>query len=246
MSKNRRIGIIPSITKQKEMVYFVFNILCLIPLATGMYENVKYRNLYGQELQNCSHDGMALTGYVSTGQCADENDKSGRHHVCIDIGSTDEGRFCNITEQIPNCAQELPCSDDLKSLCPIQNWCISQWDFLSYIEERGGCEMIEDIVCDAINIDAYEAYKRIMASKVIKKESKVKTQNAIDCLEFRCGYSEAMRSIEESLNFPHVAKNERLTIVSLIISAGLIILAAYRYLRQSKDKMDAIIDIIDF
>ena len=54
-----------------------------------------YRNVKGEVLQKCSGTGMALTGFTRNGQCIDENDDQGSHHVCIDMSSTTGGNFCD-------------------------------------------------------------------------------------------------------------------------------------------------------
>lgn len=54
----------------------------------------------------------------------------------------------------------MPCNEGGGSSCPIQNWCVCQWAFASYLEKAGGCDAIQDIQCDAINMKAVEAYKK--------------------------------------------------------------------------------------
>ena len=90
-----------------------------------------YLNVYGDTLQPCSYDGMALTGYTRSGYCVDQNDDSGSHHVCIDLSSlgggngngngNDDGQnnnnnnnqnqnFCDVTGQSDWCSSEdFPC-----------------------------------------------------------------------------------------------------------------------------------------
>ena len=51
-----------------------------------------------------------------------------------------------------------------------------QWAFASYIEKAGGCDAIQDIQCDAINMQALTAY-----------ESNSGTYGeALACLKERC------------------------------------------------------------
>ena len=43
-------------------------------------------------------------------------------------------------------------------MCPVSNWCVCQWAFEGYIAKAGGCDAIQDIMCDAVNIVALKAY----------------------------------------------------------------------------------------
>lgn len=67
--------------------------------ATG--GDVTYLNVYGEALQSCSSDGMALTGYTRSGSCVETQDDSGSHHICIDLsslgGNDGGGNFCDVT-----------------------------------------------------------------------------------------------------------------------------------------------------
>jgi len=47
-------------------------------------------NILGGELQPCSHNGMALTGFTRTGFCEDYDEDTGSHNICIDIPSSKE------------------------------------------------------------------------------------------------------------------------------------------------------------
>ena len=60
--------------------------------------------------------------------------------------------------------------------CDIENWCVCQWAFASYIQKAGGCDAIQDIQCDAINIQALRAYER----------DTQKYGQALACLYERC------------------------------------------------------------
>lgn len=144
--------------------------------------NNSYLNVYGNPLQSCSSNGMALTGYTRSGSCVDQNDDAGSHHICLDLSSTTGGNFCSVTGQSDWCSSEMPCHQDSSSYCGVQHWCVCQWAFASYIEKAGGCSAIQDMVCEAINIQAVYAYQR-QASKM----SNSKYQNALDCLIERCG-----------------------------------------------------------
>jgi len=73
----------------------------------------------------------------------------------------------------------LPCHDK-SGLCQVQNWCVCQWAFASYIEFAGGCDHIQSIKCDAVNTQAIVAYRR---------ESE-KYREALECIERKCGLSD--------------------------------------------------------
>jgi uncharacterized protein (DUF2237 family) len=138
----------------------------------------EYKNVYGDSLSSCSSDGMALTGYTRTGNCVDQNDDTGSHHICIDMTSTTGGDFCEVTGQSDWCSSKMPCQENLNDYCQIQHWCVCQWAFASYIENAGGCDAIQDVVCDAINMQAIVAYQQQSSSQ--------KHRNALNCLVQRC------------------------------------------------------------
>merc|ERR1712232_845574 len=69
--------------------------------------------------------------------------------------------------------------------CPVQNWCVCQWAFASYIHNAGGCDSIQDVVCDAINKNAVEAYQR-------HAYSSYKYSAALQCLVDKCGINISM------------------------------------------------------
>lgn len=140
--------------------------------------NYKYKNVYGNTLQSCSQEGMALTGWTRSGQCVDFNDDTGSHHICIDMSSTTGGNFCAVTGQSDWCSSEMPCHQDKNSDCAVQQWCVCQWAFASYIKNAGGCDQIQDIVCEATNIEALQAYRYTSGY-----------EEALECLEERCGLS---------------------------------------------------------
>ena len=72
----------------------------------------------------------------------------------------------------------MPCHEDSsESSCAIENWCVCQWAFASYIGKAGGCDAIQDIQCDAINMQALVAYK----------SNPDKYGQALSCLSERCG-----------------------------------------------------------
>jgi uncharacterized protein (DUF2237 family) len=145
------------------------------------------KNVYGDDLQPCSSDGMAMTGYTRTGYCIDntnedddneDGDDQGSHHICIDLSSTTGGNFCDVTGQSDWCTSEMACAEDADASCPIQNWCVCQWAFASYIAKAGGCDQIQDVVCDSINMEALVAYQQQQGSKYT---------SALECVVDRCG-----------------------------------------------------------
>jgi uncharacterized protein (DUF2237 family) len=144
-----------------------------------VHAETSYRNVYGDQLQPCSSDGMALTGYTRTGYCVDRNDDEGSHHICIDLASADGGNFCTVTGQSDWCSSSsMPCNGNSDETCSIENWCVCQWAFASYLHNAGGCDMIQDIVCESINLEAVLAYQRTSGSKY---------ETALNCLVSRCG-----------------------------------------------------------
>ena len=56
----------------------------------------------------------------------------------------------------------------------------SQWAFASYIENAGGCDKIQNIVCEATNKVALTAYRE-------HAHESERIANALSCLEKRCG-----------------------------------------------------------
>jgi len=146
-------------------------------------------NVYGDALQPCSSDGMALTGYTRSGYCVDRSNDSGSHHICIDLSSLDGGgsnqNFCDVTGQSDWCsAEDMPCHEDPDtSGCSVINWCVCQWAFASYIQGSGGCDNIQTVVCDSINQQALLAYQKTAS----KWNADPKYQDALDCLMDRCG-----------------------------------------------------------
>eukprot|EP00529_Nitzschia_sp_RCC80_P026738 CAMPEP_0113475432 /NCGR_PEP_ID=MMETSP0014_2-20120614/19117_1 /TAXON_ID=2857 /ORGANISM="Nitzschia sp." /LENGTH=277 /DNA_ID=CAMNT_0000368351 /DNA_START=107 /DNA_END=940 /DNA_ORIENTATION=+ /assembly_acc=CAM_ASM_000159 len=168
-----------------------------------------YLNVYGQPLRSCSSNGMALTGYTRTGYCVDRNDDEGSHHICIDLSSTvdddnnggggggdssNTGNFCDVTGQYDWCSsQDMECdtindgggngggggSGNGGGGCAIQNWCVCQWAFASYLDKAGGCDSIQTIVCESINLEAVLAYQ--------EQSSYEKYNTALQCIVDRCG-----------------------------------------------------------
>eukprot|EP00756_Hemistasia_phaeocysticola_P005182 Hpha_TRINITY_DN13209_c0_g2::TRINITY_DN13209_c0_g2_i1::g.154780::m.154780 len=149
---------------------------CLVGYAAALQG---YKNVLGGELQPCSQPGMALTGFTRNGHCIDRDDDRGSHHICIDLSSTDGGNFCSVTGQSNWCSSEMPCVSG-GGRCPVQQWCVCQWAFASYLQRAGGCDKIQDIVCEAVNEEALKAYQR----------SPDHTE-ALNCLKSRCNLNAA-------------------------------------------------------
>lgn len=55
------------------MLIFLQGLMYLLRLGAG----AEYQNIMGGELQSCSHNGMALTGFTRTGYCVDQVDDEG-------------------------------------------------------------------------------------------------------------------------------------------------------------------------
>merc|ERR1719409_1062729 len=140
-----------------------------------------YTNVLGTPLKKCSGAGMALTGFTRTGECVDQNDDAGSHHICIDMASNTGGNFCTVTGQPNWCGSKMGC-DGSAGKCPVKNWCVCQWAFASYIQRAGGCDKIQKIVCSATNMVALTAYRAKAAS-----DAHIKA--ALQCLESKCGIS---------------------------------------------------------
>ena len=92
--------------------------------------SAEYLNINGGELQPCSSDGSALTGYTRTGYCVDQNDDAGSHHICISLGSiaSNGQNFCEVTGQSDWCSgTDMACHhDSSQETCAIENWCVCQ------------------------------------------------------------------------------------------------------------------------
>mmetsp|Transcript_24713 Transcript_24713/g.44396 ORF Transcript_24713/g.44396 Transcript_24713/m.44396 type:complete len:164 (+) Transcript_24713:31-522(+) len=157
-------------------------IQALLFLIRNGRSTATYQNVNSETLQQCSQDGTALTGYTRTGYCVDKNDDAGSHHICINLGSISSSgqNFCEVTGQSDWCSStDMSCHEDQSESCAIENWCVCQWAFASYIEKAGGCDAIQDIQCDAINMQAMEAYKN----------DDTNYGEALACLSERCGVS---------------------------------------------------------
>ena len=138
-----------------------------------------YMNVTGGALQRCSGPGMALTGFTRDGHCIDRNDEAGSHHVCIDMASLagSGGNFCQITGQPDWCSSQMMC-DGTPGSCPVQHWCVCEWAFTSYLERAGGCDKIQNIICEATNLVALTHYR--------EQATNPRVLAALECLEKRC------------------------------------------------------------
>ena len=58
------------------MSMFLFLLQSALYLLRGT-DATNYQNVYGEKLQSCSYDGMALTGFTRNGYCVDEIDDQG-------------------------------------------------------------------------------------------------------------------------------------------------------------------------
>merc|ERR1712224_868069 len=134
----------------------------------------------------------ALTGYTRNGNCVERTDDKGSHHICIDLSSTSSNEngynFCEVTGQSNWCAYDnMACHEDSSQLgCPVTNWCVCQWAFSSYVLAEG-CDQIQTIVCDAINLEAVLAYQKIAAQPNWGYGGESKYQLALECIVDRCG-----------------------------------------------------------
>merc|ERR1711865_652153 len=146
-----------------------------------------YLNVHGGPLETCSSPGMALTGYTRGGNCVAHNDDAGSHHVCIDLSSNTGGNFCTVTGQPDWCSSTMGCHGGGR--CQIKHWCVCEWAFARYLEKAGGCDKIQNIVCEATNMVAKTHYRK----QAVNDPS---INAALECLEQRCtagGQTDARR-----------------------------------------------------
>ena len=213
----------------------ILSALVLVALPAG--NAADYKNIFGSQLSSCSSDGTALTGYTRNGYCVDQNDDEGSHHICIDMASTTGGDFCSVTGQSNWCSSEMPCHEDQSLNCQIQNWCVCQWAFASYIESAGGCDAIQDVVCDAINAQALIAYKQ-------QASGSQKYQDALDCLMQKCGvqgssnYFSSLSTAANGNNKLQVASSP-MNFVILAAAVALVVGAVTVYQRRNSKHFDS-------
>ena len=173
-----------------------WNLFVLISFITRFYscfsskESSMYLNIYGDQLQPCSTAGMALAGRTSTGFCTEKNDVSDSRHICIDLSKNNN--FCTFTNQNRNwCSDSKPCDDgygqSCEEMCPIENWCTCQWNFALYLQNVGGCNYVNDLQCNAINMQTIKAYVNKISNK---KDRSKRIYNALNCIVSKCGLSD--------------------------------------------------------
>ena len=150
-------------------------------LSASAVASADYLNVNGGALEKCSGTGMALTGFTRNGKCVDQVDDQGSHHICIDMMSLSSSgdNFCQVTGQSDWCSSTMSC-DGTPGMCPVEQWCVCQWAFASYLQKAGGCHSIQNIVCEATNLEAVNAYRKQASSSPSIKD-------ALACLEERCG-----------------------------------------------------------
>eukprot|EP00441_Pelagodinium_beii_P033482 CAMPEP_0197628166 /NCGR_PEP_ID=MMETSP1338-20131121/6571_1 /TAXON_ID=43686 ORGANISM="Pelagodinium beii, Strain RCC1491" /NCGR_SAMPLE_ID=MMETSP1338 /ASSEMBLY_ACC=CAM_ASM_000754 /LENGTH=200 /DNA_ID=CAMNT_0043199095 /DNA_START=41 /DNA_END=643 /DNA_ORIENTATION=+ len=148
-------------------------VLISLPLASA---KSGVMSIMGKELGYCSQPGTAMTGFTRDGKCGDVGPAdAGAHHVCIQMKSD----FCTVTGQPNWCTtRTFPCMGKAGQ-CSIGNWCVCQWAFARYLERAGGCDSIVDLVCDATNMAAFEAYSRSNRPEHVA---------ALECIKKKCGF----------------------------------------------------------
>lgn len=181
-----------SVIKSSKVLGLVWTFIYL--LFTLSSEVSGFQNIYGDELKQCSHDGMALTGFMRKGYCDSEPDDVLFHHICVDLSSVNLHplNFCGTTGQSNWCDEPQLCHGSKEKNCEVKNWCVCQWAFAAYIENAGGCENIHDLVCEAINIEAYKTFKGILDSdEDLGDVSHIEV--ALNCIESRCDSSKIVK-----------------------------------------------------
>ncbi|KAL3911283.1 MAG: hypothetical protein SGARI_001723 [Bacillariaceae sp.] len=126
--------------------------------------------------------------------------------------------------------------------CAIQNWCVCQWAFASYIQTAGGCDYIQDIVCESVNLEAVLAYQQQVASG---SDSYGKYENALQCLVDRCGLdvnnlpSSARSNVDGLTAFvPTSVGSMSVMILSLLVAGMVATIAFFTYRRYKLDKKE--------
>ena len=183
-----------------------------------------YLNVYGENLQPCSYDGMALTGYTRSGYCVDQNDDSGSHHVCIDLSSlgggngngngNDDGQnnnnndnnndnknsnnnqnFCDVTGQSDWCSSEdFPCHED-----PDTNGCpVTNWCVCqwAFASYIQGSGGCENI--QTVVCESINQQTLIAYQKMTSQRNNAdnsKYETALECLVNRCGLDDSHLAI---------------------------------------------------
>ena len=104
--------------------------------------------------------------------------------MCIDMtSSAGLPNFCAVTGQPDWCSSSMACDGGGGGACKIQNWCVCQWAFAAYLERAGGCDSIQEVVCEATNMVAYSAYRHQVEAGTASDSIVA----ALSCLESRCG-----------------------------------------------------------
>ena len=89
------------------------------------------------------------------------------------------GNFCTVTGQPNWCDSMMTCDDNTHLQCPVKNWCVCQWAFAGYLQRAGGCDKIQNIVCDSINMVALKAFR-------VQAKGNPGIAQALQCIEKRC------------------------------------------------------------
>merc|ERR1719491_161474 len=160
--------------------------------STQTVVDTTHWNVYGEPLESCSEDGMALTGFTRSGSCVELDEDVGSHHICIDKSSLDgmnpdqtdpttSQDFCQVTGQPDWCAsQDMACHEGGDSGgCPVVDWCVCQWAFSEYVNAAGGCDKIQQVKCESTNLEAVVAYNKVHLTKP-------GIQTALECLVAKC------------------------------------------------------------
>lgn len=106
------------------------------------------------------------------------------------MASSAGGNFCEVTGQNNWCGSTMACDEvgtvprqqtlyPTESQCPVQHWCVCQWAFAKYLERAGGCDKIQNIVCEATNMQTLVQYRS-------KAKTDPSIKEALQCLEKRC------------------------------------------------------------
>ena len=199
--------VVPHNRKQQHRCYnrrmiasCLFLLQCLSMVANTLAVHEHSKNVFGMEIEQCSKEGMALTGITGSGHCVHFDEL---HHydsskvICVNIPSfsdayyTDDDEtetdfspnFFTATGETP--LTELPCTEDPTRDCPVYNWCINELSFASYVEYVGGCEKIGRILCEATNHEAISQYELQLIEGTDETELQ-KINTALECLKFKC------------------------------------------------------------
>eukprot|EP00808_Paulinella_micropora_P016880 g14435.t1 len=152
----------------------VFLLACLSAHGLQGFQRVGvkdagHKNVFGGELQTCSRDGEATTGWFRDGHCTDGADDHGSHHICIQM----EADFCIATGQSNWCTKPINGK-------PIGHWCVCQWAYASYLQAKGGnCQAFSHVDCQATNMQALLSYRQ-------QAPNDASIANALKCLEQVC------------------------------------------------------------